>query len=293
MKLSPLAKGALILGGAAAAAIVFGAASSASAASSQSVPVAGKVVSGVWIRQAALSKPATVAKLLATTGVKIANVMINDFAAKRSPTQFAHHDRARLVALSKAMRDAGLLVDVTTWVMPHETFIDGMADALPALLEQMGVRRVWLDAEEPWTKAKSPLPWLDAAQLVAEAIPAEYPITLSAISYANADALRPLSRVCDYWSPQAYATTREGSSNPATIVGASVDRWRERFAGSPRRGWVMGLAAYSQPSNAASMMAPPVAQAIELDIPEVCYWSHTSLEATPAVRNFIKSVSSP
>ncbi len=266
------------------------ASAAATTAGSPGPAMPGKVATGVWVRSAALSTPKQTAEQIAEIGFTSANLMINDFAKFRSPSPFSTYNTTKIETLCKALGDRGVAVDLTTWVMPHEPFIAGMAAKLPALLERCGARRLWLDAEEPWNQAKQPLEYTTAAELIREAIPAEFPMVLSAIGFAKSSA-QPLARICDFWSPQAYSTTNPGSANPSTIVADSMKVWSERF-GRPRRGWIMGLAAYAQPQPASSRMSLPMAQVMAAGVGEVCFWSSASLGRRD-VSSFITSISRP
>ncbi len=256
-------------------------------------PSPGKVRVGVFVRPsdyAALGVDVakTVAKLKAA-GVSNANLMLNDFATARGPTPFKTYSTNRIVEFSKRCRDAGMTVDLTTWVMPHKPFIAGMTGTVAYLLDECDARRLWLDAEEPWTQALDPIDRTEAAAMIADAIPAEHPLALSAIGYAKAELIKPLAKRCEIWSPQAYATTKN-KADPAKLISDSLAHWRSAF-GKPRGGWVMGLAAYKQPDPPDPAMAKAIEGVLAADIHEVCLWASTSLGYGGRVAKFVRSVS--
>ncbi len=257
------------------------------------VPLPGKVRVGAFVRPADYATSSvdiakTVAKLKAA-GVSSANLMLNDFATARGPVPFKTYSVNRIVEFAKRCRDAGMTVDLTTWVMPHQQFITGMGTQLPEMLDACDARRLWLDAEEPWTQAKDPLDRAEAANLIADAMPAEYPLVLSAIGYARAETIGPLAKRCEIWSPQAYATT-SNNAEPAKLINSSLAHWKTAF-GKPRQGWVMGLAAYKQPDPPASAMAKAIEATLAADIDEICLWASTSLGYGGKVAKFVRSVS--
>jgi len=243
---------------------------------------------GVWLTSSALSEPDRTADEVAEIGFSFANIMLNDYSNARSPKTFDTHDPDRVVRLAAALRASGVGVDLTTWVMPHEKFILGMGKQIPQLARACSARRVWLDAEEPYNQATGSIDYKLAAGEIEDALGTAPPLVLSAISYANRSKLQPLAEVCPYWSPQAYATTRKGSPNPSNIVDLSFARWRARF-GEPSRGWIMGLAAYEQPKKPGSMLGPPLDQALDLGIEDVCYWAFGAIRKQPAVRDYLRS----
>lgn len=243
----------------------------------------------VWVTKAALNKPDLVAGRLAELGFARGNIMLNDFHKARAPQSFATHDAGRVIALASALRRAGLDVDLTTWAMPHPQFIDGMA-SLRQLRDATGAQRIWLDAEEPWNRARGEINYDAAAAHVGDVL-SGIPLALSAISYANQSKLRGLAKICEVWSPQAYSNKRPGSMDPATAAQSSVDRWRARF-GQPSRGFVMGLAAYEQPGDPlamAAMMDQALEGARAAGVLGVCYWAHGAILSSPAVAAFLRS----
>lgn len=243
---------------------------------------------GAWIRASGLDEPERTAGELAEAGVSIGNIMLNDFAAARGPTDFKTYAADRIVSLAAELRRAGMTVDLTTWVMPHARFIEGMGAQLIPLARACAARRICLDAEEPWNQATQRLPYDQAADDIAKALRGK-PLALTAISYINGSKLAPLAAKCAYYMPQAYATTSQGSMDPETAVTSSINRWRSRV-GPPRGGWAMGLAAYSQPKPPAPMMVPPIEQTSQAGIREVCYWSHSAILSRPDVADVIRSI---
>lgn len=245
---------------------------------------------GTWTTKSALSNPRDTAQALAAAGANEASIMLNDFAWARSEREFETHDVEKIATFAGELHAAGLDVTLTTWVMPHEGFIRGMGAQLPALVELTGARATVLDAEEPWAQATGAMSHDDAAELVGEVLEGQV-LILSGISYANTSALIGLSRVCPIWSPQAYATTKDGSMDPAKAVSGSLSRWRSKF-GEPYS-WIMGLACYSQPTPASLYMDPCLAQTREAGIESVCYWSHKPILDRADVREVLLAAREP
>jgi hypothetical protein len=238
-----------------------------------------------WLPSSSFNDPAaTVAGLLAAR-VATANLMINDFSGERSECAFKTFSLDKIRAMSAACRDAGINVQLTTWVMPHDQFVDGMLEQLPGLLAETGATLLWLDAEEPWTQATGCFDYAAAAERISEALPR---LALSGIGSAF-EELAELAKVCDIFSPQAYATS-DSQSTPGGVVSYSLDCWRSRF-GEPLEGWVIGLAAYDQGSPASSTMQPPIDDVVKAGIDAVCYWTSNSIDGDSSVRAFVAGLS--
>lgn len=239
---------------------------------------------GVWLQSPALLDPDGTAGALAELGVSTVNIMLNDFSRARDPSTFRTHDVLKLGRMAEAAHDAGMSVDLTTWVMPHAGFIEGLAK-LRNLRSALGAHRIWLDAEEPWVRARNPMGYHAAADAIAQGLHG-VPLVLSGIPFANAK-LGSLAAVCGTWSPQCYATTRPQSMKPGSAAEVGVKQWRQRF-GEPADGWVIGLAGYMQPANAGSMMGPALDGAAKTGAREVCYWSSSQILKTSSVQSFIR-----
>ena len=239
---------------------------------------------GTWATRSALDSPEDTAAALAASGVNMVSIMLNDFSGARSEQEFRTHSPEKVAAFADELHLLGIEVTLTTWVMPHGLFMLGMGEQLPALMELCGATMLVLDAEEPWVQATGALPHDDAAKIIAGELDG-LRLALSGISYANTAALAGLSKVCPVWSPQAYATTNEGSMDPTKAVSGSLERWRSRF-GEPDA-WMMGLAAYAQPEPASLYMDPCLEQTQAAGIESVCYWSHARIIERPDVRDVL------
>jgi len=234
-----------------------------------------------WITSSAFSDPAQTVRNLQAAGVRVANLMLNDFSAERAECSFRTFDTAKILALASACADAGIEVQLTTWVMPHDSWIDGALAVLPGLMVETGATMLWLDAEEPWTKATGSFDYRTAANRLASAFPR---LALSGIGAALKE-ISELAKVCDVFSPQAYATS-DSQSTPGGVVPYSLNSWRSRF-GEPLEGWVIGLAAYNQGEPAPSTMGPPIDDVVASGIEQVCYWTINAISARADVQAFV------
>jgi len=234
-----------------------------------------------WIPSSAFFDPAETVNHLQAAGVQVANLMINDFSAERAECPFRTFDTGKILAMALACSDAGIEVQLTTWVMPHDSWIDGAIEVLPGLLVDTGATMLWLDAEEPWTKATGCFDYQAAAERLGHAFPR---LALSGIGSARVE-LTSLATICDVFSPQAYAT-KDSQSTPGGVVPYSLNSWRSLF-GEPFEGWVIGLAAYDQGSPASSTMQPPIDDVVASGIGQVCYWTINAISQRVDVRAFV------
>lgn len=235
----------------------------------------------------AFADPAETVAGLNAARVCVANLVINDFSKARGPTPFNTFAPDRIVAMANACRDAGIRVWLTSWAMPHDVFMLDALEQLPGLLERAGAELLVWDAEEPWTDALG-VTAFDYEHAAGLASMLSVPLGITGIGSAP-PSLRPLSKVCRVFMPQAYATD-DSQATPGGVVEYSVREWRERY-GEPGR-WCIGLAAYDQPVPAWSSMAPPIIDVQASGITSVCYWTSRAMERRD-VCEFVAGVSAP
>jgi hypothetical protein len=240
-----------------------------------------------WVTSSCFSDPAKTVGHLRAAGVTVANLMLNDFSKARGPTAFTTFSVDKINAMAKAWRDAGGEVHLTSWAMPHETFMAGALEVLPGLMASTGATMLWWDAEEPWVHATGVFDYAEAAEYAARCFPR---LALSGIGSAPVE-LCELAKVCRVFSPQAYATS-DSQSTPGGVVPYSVGCWRERY-GVPAEGYIVGLAAYDQGTPPASTMQPPIDDVLAAGISEVCYWTINSIADRSDVTAFVAGLTSP
>jgi hypothetical protein len=224
---------------------------------------------------------------LQAANVSVANIMLNDFSSGREAQPFSTFSVDKLKAMAAACHAAGIVVHATTWVMPHEVFVDGMLAQLPALLAAMGCTLLVLDAEEPWTKATGSFDYAEAAAAIARVFPR---LGLSGIGDAL-DDLRELAKICHVWCPQAYAT-KDSQATPGGVGPYCFNCWTKDF-GPPREGWIFGLAAYDQATPPSVTMQPVIDDMLELGIRDGCFWTINYVADRSDVNAFVASLSTP
>jgi hypothetical protein len=173
-------------------------------------------------------------------GVTALNVMVHDASPFRDSSSKFKPDAGTDEACRRIV-DAGLVLELTAWAMPHRDYIAAACDWLTQSSVDYGVRVIWWDAEEPWTQARGGLDPAAAADLIDLAGARE---GVTGIGYAP-KSLDPLLARADVVGPQAYATTREGSLSHARIPGVLAG-WAKR---APTAAMIPALAGYSQPPN--------------------------------------------
>lgn len=232
-------------------------------------------------------------------GLRRLDVIVNDFSAKRAPVDFEMYRLARVVAIGKACRDAGIDMHMMSWLMPHRAFIDDAAKQLRTAFELSGAKSIQWDAEEPWTQAQRPMNYVEAAALIAERF-AGVPMGVNGIMYASKAKLGPLAAVCDYVVPQCYSTDSQ-PIDPAVVVRQGLRLWRE-WTDKPI---VVGLAAYRQvgipipgdprkrdyTSDAAMRLAFAGAEQART-VSDVIYWSLGAIADSRAVAETVRSLAS-
>jgi hypothetical protein len=236
-----------------------------------------------WVTSSCFEDPeGTIAKLKAA-GIAVAVFMLNDYFGEthRAAEEFRTFNVDKIKAMAAACHAAGIPVHATTWVMPHQCFVDGLRATLPDLLEAIGCTLLILDAEEPWTQAEGSFDYESAAQQISLVFPR---LGLSGIGSAESELI-PLAKYCVIWGPQAYATI-DSQATPGGVAPYSYNCWMTRF-GPPREGWVMGLAAYDQASNPADTMQPVIDDLISLGVTDGCYWTINYIAKRADVTKFV------
>jgi len=225
-----------------------------------------------WFFGSALRDPqATLleAKACGLTGI---DVMVNDasrgaFEAIGWHTFVPPDELARAVRYWKAN---GLRVSLTTWVMPTEDWVNGLAE-LSKLCRSLGCD-LTADCEEPLLKRLArmgPLERVTWMQRIRKAL-GRYDVTC--IVYTDLDALQLLLEGARSIIPQCYATLRNaGSLSPGALERTTVERFK-RFG----RRLVMGAAAWSLEGayglNETGAAKASLRASFGLGVPRVRYW---------------------
>lgn len=241
------------------------------------------MIIGAWAGSWALANPTEAVDLLHGCGLRRVDVILNDHSKRRRPSDFGMRDERDVEALTRIAQSAGMTVHALTWIMPHERYLLGMRDRLQPLAHELGLASVVADAEEPWTLAVDPMPYLEAAELVRSLWEAgTVALGATGIGHAPHDKLWPLLAVCRDAYPQCYATrssVQKYGIDPRTVVQKFAGRWRDRFGAHLRI--LPGLAAYRQTSipgwSTADAMLACLHGAEAIGAEEVVYWQAKSL----------------
>lgn len=245
---------------------------------------------GAWIQNSLIGEPDRAVDLMKRGGFNSASLVTNDFSKNRGPTEYWTRDLARLANMADACHAAGIEVTLTTWVMPHDVFVDGMLEQLPEIIDATGATRLYLDAEEPWNAATGEFDREVAAWEIGSGLGDIVELALSAIVYCPEVEILPLAGICPVYSPQAYSTIAN-DLDPHTGVTKARDRWVAKF-GEPEC-WSMGLAAYKLPIPPDPYMQPPIDQCRALEIEDVCYWDLGQAADDEDRLDFIASLTDP
>lgn len=259
---------------------------------------------GAWCGSSSLASPERDVALAVEVGLDRLCVVVNDHSRWRDPTPFTLRDEDKIATLCAVARSAGLTVDLMSWVMPHEVYIREAARRLLPLMRECQAGLEW-DGEEPWTKARRPMPYPEAAALIAEVFTApaadscdpaalgpgdrSWAMGANGIGYTPVDKFGPLAEVCDWITCQAYSTSTSGVSPDR--VDRLVHRWADKFR---HPGLRAGLACYRQEGiegfgelNAITTAARSV---IAAGMTHLTYWSLDEIRRDSGARAGVMAV---
>jgi len=256
----------------------------------------GRMTIGMWTGRASLANPVRDVQLCMAHNIRRLDVIVNDHSGARATRSFDTFKESQIRTLVKTAQANGIDVHFMSWVMPHEAYIDRAAEVLVPLCNDLGVSSLQWDAEEPWTKAKSPMGYQAAAKRIADRFAGlKCEMGVNGIGYTPAEKFGPLHEICDYVVPQCYSTSTSGMK-PTTVVPQCVRRWNKVFGGNKKM--AIGLAAYKQSGieghtiESAMRSAFAGAEAIE-GVDTVIYWSLSSVRLDSRVANVIRELGAP
>lgn len=247
---------------------------------------------GAWAGWATMVSDAAIRrdlKVAKSVGLSRLDVIVNDHSKSKRPRDYDTYPASRVRALIKAATDAGLETHVTSWVMPHEAYLQRMGLEMRELHEATPYASLVLDAEEPWTLATSPMPWVAAADLTASVL-GDLRWGVTGIGYASRTKLGPLVKRGAFMLPQCYAT-RDTKLRPAEIAPKLCARWHEMFGDVEL---VVGLAAYNQSGIAGhtieSAMRAAFQGAQQQSPSAASWWSLSAIRNSTSVQKAVKSI---
>lgn len=227
---------------------------------------------GAWAGRAALANPAGALAAARAVGLDRLDVMVNDGSAGavQSVPWHLYVGPDELRAAVRLWRAGGLRVSLTSWALPAEDWIVGIA-GLRRLCRELGAD-LTLDVEEAWLtplRAMSP----DArAAWSRRLVDAATPYDATVIVFTDQNLAAPVLAGARSIIPQAYATIRNaGRLSAGELEAAAVERFK-RWG----RRLVMGAAAWNLggayglgdlDAARASLQA-----AVRLGVPRVRYW---------------------
>lgn len=239
---------------------------------------------GAWAGSSTLDAPEVYVAFAKGLGIDRIDLMVNDFSSTRTCKRFGLYDEAQIRKVAKECDEAGIELHFTSWILPCSDFIDEAADTLLPLMDELCVRSLVWDVEEPWTQ-NAEGSHADAAACVRERFPGRR-MGITGIVYVNVSAVRPLANVVTDFIPQAYATTSNGH-DPAWLVDEALEEWNEGFGRTPQ---LMGLEAYDQGSPPSTKMQSAIDAVDARGISTICYWSLYHIKQSSSVADFIKAI---
>ena len=247
---------------------------------------------GAWCGSGSMASDKTIARDIAFArwlGLTRLDVIINDHSGSRAERTFDTYPRSKIVALCAAATKAGLETNLMSWIMPHERYLRDGCKEIVSLLEETDATSVCFDAEEPWTQARRPMPYADAAAVVAEALKG-HRWGVTGIGYASSEKLGPLVRASAYMVPQAYVTSRS-NLDPSHDPYKLAKHWMKLFG---LRDLVVGLAAYHQEGIAGYTVDQALracfASANAADPVAIVWWSLRQIRSSSKIANSIRGL---
>jgi hypothetical protein len=277
---------------------------------------------GAWAGSSLLRDPLRNVLAAGAMGIDELHLMVADHSAWRREHAFSDRPTREegggrraasipdIIRVGRICAEGKINLGLTTWVMPHERYVDGLGLYLVEAVRRLYAEgcpavEIILDAEEPWTKAVGTEPFgksaairqwnragerLGAILAPLRASPYEARIGITGIGYANEPALDPLAEWCDFMIPQVYATTGN-TLDPRTSPRRFAALWTKKFGAKEM---VLGLPAYRQGKG---MMAASLAGAREVAADpnsamcsRVIYWSLPQIRASAAITRFVAGI---
>jgi hypothetical protein len=199
-----------------------------------------------------------------------------------------------IVQVGEQYKGKGIDVGLNSFVFPSTTYIDALADAVLAIDERLGLRRLDIDAEELWIEHGGSSSWNAAAdRLGARFRGVRFDVAVNGIVYTSHEALDPLVRqeCVTCVTPQAYSVAGQERSNgnpnatynPIDLQALAKQMWGKWW---PDRKMIGGFATYDQGGcYELGTLKEDVAIGValrswaDLGVAEVCGWSSNSLSS--------------
>lgn len=248
---------------------------------------------GVWAGRSAIKNPIPAVAAAAKMGIGHLHLMVNDHSAQRQPLQtfmarpsrgFATAKPSTLLAVARECRRHSVCLHLTTWVMPHDAYAEGMIEYLGTvtrlLREVSPIQSVVLDAEEPWVRAS--VQGADrhrVARRIGEGLNGlGLLMGVTGIGFLP-DYVLPLLASADYGVPQCYLT--KGGSLRRSGASRAIAKWQRTSTGD----LAIGLAGYR---TTPTIMR----QGVDLadDLPTI-WWSLNSLRRSSSRRSAMMQIS--
>lgn len=241
---------------------------------------------GIWCRRPSFDD----ITLAAGLGFKRLDIMIGDMSKQRTPTAFElDWPRDRYKQAAELAFNAGIEeLHYTAWAMPHVTYMAYAGDTLQQLCIDTGAHGIVLDAEEPYTQAKTPDYGKSCEAFFEQAKGCRVGIT--GIGFCNTDKLQPLMAQADYGIPQAYVVAARSGMPPGLRHGSIdnvIEHWREFD-----KPIVPALAAYRQAGidGLSTRVAMGIAREHVRDFDTVLYWSLRQVKGNTLIRNALRQM---
>lgn len=244
---------------------------------------------GAWTGLSSLRNQKRDIEVVQSLGLTDIYTFVNDLSSARKRTRFSTYDLVKFYDWHQRLREIGVRSHVTSWVMPHQSFIVEASETLVPMCNSINAFSLMWDAEEPWTLARG-LEKHDSYEPASERLDKEFlglqcDMGFTGIVYTPVRKLRPLADVCDYGCPQGYATWTSKIA-PGRAQRKSDERYRQKLGCKQIR---MGLAAYR---TTPERMATDIEQSSLLGISEVIYWSLGWIRRQKAISQFIQGITS-
>jgi hypothetical protein len=97
---------------------------------------------GAWCGAKTLANPTRDIDTAVDLGLNRIDLVVNDHSAWRKPSHFSLRDHSKIMKVAQLARDAGLELNLMSWVMPHEAYIREAAVDLIPLARETGAASI-------------------------------------------------------------------------------------------------------------------------------------------------------
>lgn len=231
---------------------------------------------GAWAARSAILNPEAAIKSARNAGINHLDIMVNDATSNKQFHLFT--DEKTLRSSLQKIKDSGITLTVTTWVVPSDNWNNGIRDILVPILVDLDIEELCLDVEEPFLiplKKKNSdeiKKWVDSLK---SSILPKYRgrVAVTHIVYTVLAILELFFDWCDVIIPQSYATV----GNTKNLKPGDLERLSYKKYEKYNRKIVLGVAAWNIQGayglNEKDALKASLNAILDLDVYQCRIWS--------------------